>query len=313
MKKEVTTITRSCRAGTVALSVVSVLALGFSATALYLTKQPLYAITQLQKITTNALEEASAQQKALDAAIQAQRLQLQAVLNEHAHQEGNWPLLKARYLLQLAEIDARWGHDVDTLIALLSEADAILVAAHEPGSETVREAIEKTREAILATPKPDIAGLLSRLDALSDQVFYLSNSSIPKIMPTQEHTQENSTHSMVGFLKQLIIIRQHSESVQPLLSLADETALKTNLQLQLQMVQWAVLQQNQAVFNLTLEQAQKTLERGFHLRNAAYVALSEALKTLPKAWVTFEVPDLNTPLRTLNTLIAQSSQGNKHD
>ncbi len=85
--------------------------------------------------------------------IQQMNKDLQAALREHFDQKQDWLLLKARYYLELAQINAHWSDDQQVTIALLQQADALLRTIPDQQLFTVRQAIAQEITQLQVLPK----------------------------------------------------------------------------------------------------------------------------------------------------------------
>lgn len=207
--------------------------------------------------------------------------QVQAAMSQRFYQNQNWLLLKARYYLELAQINAHWSNSVEATISLLQQTDQLLLQLNDPKIFEIRQAVAKDIAELKAAPKMDIAGTLSQLDAAQNSLEDLSiASTLNDMKPTAETpaTPENKTsvwrlrwQDSMNVLSKLVVIRRNEEQIKPLISPALEMILKENIRLDLQEAQWAVLNNNQEVYQLVLNQAITTLKKNFN-ENAANTA-----------------------------------------
>ena len=233
-------------------------------------------------------------------------------LQERWYQNNDWLLLKARYALELATINAHWSDNTSSTIALLQQADSLLVNFHEQELYTVRQTIAKEIAQLQAIPTIDIVGLLAKLDAAQQSLMHIpvknpfsltkpvtSNTSEHKSASWREHLK-NSLHQ----LGKLFIIRHHNEDVEPLLSPGYDAVLRENGLLSLQEAQWAVIQRHHDVYQLSLIQAIQTIKRAFDVNDKNTQALLEQLKDLQQTILDVqEKPKLGESLVLLNQWI----------
>lgn len=244
--------------------------------------------------------------------------QLQNAMSQRFYHNQDWLFLKARYYLELAQINAHWSNSSDATIALLEQADQLLKQFNEPKVFAIRQAIAKDIAQIQAIPPVDIAGLLSQLDAAQNSI---NNLSIPlpenenKATMEQSKTSSNnssawSTHlqESMNILGKLVIIRRHDQEIKPLLSPLLEAALKENLHLNLQEAQWAVLNHDSFVYQLVLKQAINTLKTNFNENTQNTASLIKKLTELQQISITQKRPPLGLALPMLNELI-ESKKG----
>ena len=237
--------------------------------------------------------------------------QLQVTLQQSRYLSKDWVLLKARYCLELAQINAHWSDNSDTTIALLQQANLLLAPLEDQHSFNVRQAITKEIIQLQSIATLDIAGLLSQLDAIDDLLIKLPLK--PVVVPvspnttTTTHTKTSTwgeyLQSSMDVLQRLIVIRRHDETIQPMASPAYESMLRESLHLNLQQAQWAILQHNETLYQRSLTQARQQINQAFEPNTAATNLVSHQLQSLQQIHLTQQKPILDESLRLLNQLI----------
>ncbi len=247
---------------------------------------------------------------------------LQSAMQQRWYQVNDWLMLKARYYLELATINANWSNDVHTTSALLLQADTLLANLHDQRLFTVRQSIAKEIMQLNSVSIVDIAGLLSQVDAAQHSIATLpikNAAIISKQADTMDRnnlatssTWRDRLKQSLNQLKKLVIIRHHDEAIQPLFTTAYETMLRETIRLNLQAAQWAVLQNNPAVYQLSLTQAIDNIKSAFDLDATSTQVLMNQLKQLQQIQIIQQkiIPDESLPL--LNRLIdtKQAPDGN---
>ncbi|MFI4962577.1 MAG: uroporphyrinogen-III C-methyltransferase [Legionellales bacterium] len=243
--------------------------------------------------------------------VEALNKQVQTTLSQVNYKNEDWLLLKARYYLELAQINAHWGSDFNTSIALLLQSDGLLKQLNQDKVFTVKQAIAKEVASLKAVSILDTAGILSQLDAAQTGITSLSIQSLTPSITTENPTPHTSgltgwraqVQETIGLLGKLVVIRRDKEDVKPLITPLYESLLKESIRLNLQEAQWAVLNRNQAVFDLVLKQAYNSLNRSFNATNQNTKALLNQLTELQQIHITQELPEINHALPLLNNLI----------
>lgn len=239
--------------------------------------------------------------------------QLKTLLRSQPDRANDWVLLKARYYLELAQINAVWGRDIQVTSDLLEHADTLLKDLHDQGVLDVRRAIAQEIAAVKAVEPIDVAGLLSQLDAAQD----LTRSLVPLLIPGQmiDHNAipSDSKTEMRGWrarlqeslhaLKTLVVIRRTDADVQPFATPAYVALLRERIQLGLEETQLAVLQGNEALFQLTLKQVIKRIHQSFDLQDPNTIALLKQLDELQQRTVAHQKMDIGQALLLLNQTI----------
>ncbi|NCT56970.1 MAG: hypothetical protein GW760_04565 [Legionella sp.] len=231
---------------------------------------------------------------------------LQATRQEYNNLSDDWRLLKARHLLELAVLNAHWGTDKDTTIAMLREADAILAPIHNAKLLSVREGLAHDLTEQLGAPTTDVTSLLTRLDAIEARTFHLPVIALPKDQEKlAEQTSDASTNmgAIMKFLKNLVVIRHTTEALEPTPTLAYEAMLSATVRLNLQEATWAILERNDAVYHLALAQAMTNLERTFSSEATSTQVLIGQIKQLDKVSLRTDMIIPEQALTALNQLI----------
>ena len=267
-------------------------------------------VHELENTRANKTEEIQTQ---FQAKFENLSKQIQNAMQQKFYQNQDWLLLKARYYLELAQINAHWSNEIDATIALLEQSDQLLKQLNDPEILNIRQAIAKDIAQIQALPIVDIAGLLSQLDAAQNSI---NDLSIPLPIKGNTSSSENSTppsndsstwkvrlQGSLNALEKLVVIRRHDQGIEPLISPLFEALLKEKLRLNLQEAQWAVLNNEPFVYQLTLKQAISSLKMHFNENMPNTAALIKKLTELQQKNVTQKRPAMGSALPMLNELI----------
>lgn len=239
--------------------------------------------------------------------------QLQTAMDQKLYQNQDWLLLKARYYLELAQINAHWSDNFNAAISLLQQADKLLEQLPAPKIFAVRQAIAKEIAQLKAIPPVDIAGLLSQLDAAQisvsnltiqatiDQTESTTETETPK--PTNPSAWQTRLQDSVNLLEKMVVIRRDDENIKPLMSPLYESILRESIRLNLQEAQWAIINNNPVVYQLALKQATLNLKRTFNQTSQNTTALLKQLNDLQKIKITQEKPVIDLALPLLNQMI----------
>lgn len=245
--------------------------------------------------------------------LQALRTGMATAQLERGYQNNDWLLLKARYYLELSTINAKWSNDAPTTVALLHEADALLAILHDPRTTPIRQAIAEERAEWQALTPIDITGLLSQLNASMQTMDRLTLKTIPSFSPpsppSSESTQKTATtwrdqlQASLHQLEHLVVIQHHDEAIQPLITPAYESMIRENIRLNLQEAQWAVIQHNEAVYQLALNQALESMKRVFDIKNPMTQSLMRQLTVMQDIQLHQAKPAIGKSLLLLNQWI----------
>lgn len=239
--------------------------------------------------------------------------QLQIAMNQQFYQNQDWLLLKARYYLELAQINAHWSDNFSAAVSLLQQTDKLLEPLHAPKILEVRQAIAKEITQLKATPSVDIAGLLSQLDAAQISVSNLTiqptsdenkSAAETKVQKTANSSAwHNRLQESVNLLKKLVVIRRDDEQIKPLMSPLFVSILRESIRLNLQEAQWAILNNDSIVYQLALKQASLNIKRTFDETAQNTQALLKQLNDLQQITIIQEKPSVELALPLLNQLI----------
>lgn len=234
--------------------------------------------------------------------------ELNKTINESSKEKGyqhlDWMLFKARYYLELAQINAHWSFEQDTTILLLQQADELLKNFTQPEIFSIRQTIAKEIDELKNQPKLDSPGLLSQLDAIQDSILRLpfqnqfnqSSSPLPEASKNDSWRQELKKNFQS--FSNLIIIRRKSEDSQ-LLSPLHQQMLKDSIRMDIQLAKFAILQHDSASYQLNLKQAIQSIRYTFDEKNAATQELIERIQKLENQKLTQDKVNVNDSLELL--------------
>lgn len=258
-------------------------------------------------------QELAQSQKALNDQFNHMQAALKQALEQQMYQNQDWLLLKARYYLELAKIDAQWTEHYETSTNLLQQADMLLKPIVNPKLLPVRQAIAKEISDIKALPVLDVTGLLSQLVAVQHQVYDLK--ARPQNIDTKNHTPiatepaasmwESAWQRSLAELQKMVIVRHHDTDIKPMLSPIYQATVKEAIYIQLQQAQWAVIHKNQAIYELSLKQAITSLKQHFDVNTKPAESILKQLDTLEHVSLNMEKPTSGTALELLNQVIEQ--------
>lgn len=242
--------------------------------------------------------------------------EVQSSLNQLYYKNEDWLLLKARYYIELAQINAHWSNDYNSAIALLEQADSILNQMSDTKIFDIRQALASEIAQLKAIPTLDTVGILSQLDAAQTSINSLSNPSAraeinkenPSINSEPQTGWRAHLQSSLNLLGKMVVVRRNEEQIKPLMSLEYEALIKENIRLNLQEAQWAVLNKNPKVYNLVLEQAITNIKHAFGNNNSNTEALINQIKKLQQVSFSQEQPQIGQALPLINQVLQASSK-----
>lgn len=308
--------------------VVALLALLVAFYAIYSSKQSQERTQQQAQAINSTIEEIKQQQSdtqnklatvktatkqsqtSMQNQLQAMHENLESAMQQRLFQTQDWLLLKARYYLELAQINAHWSDDQGATIGLLQQADALLRNLPDQQLFNVRQAIAQEIVQLQALPKIDVAGLLSQLDATENALDNLpikqplDNSQLNQASNKENPSWRQKFKDSIYVLEKLVVVRRNDEDIQPLLSPLHQTLLRDSIRFNLQEAQWALLHNNPKIYQLALSQALKNINRAFDENALATQTLVKQLQVLQQEKLETVRPTIDQSLALLNELIA---------
>ncbi|APF04451.1 TPA: uroporphyrinogen-III C-methyltransferase [Legionella pneumophila] len=267
----------------------------------------------VQKLIDNNANNLQQIQSDLTSKMDSLNKELQTAMKQKLYQNNDWLLLKARYYLELAQINVHWSDNFNTSVALLQQADALLKGMNIPKIFTIRQTIAKEIAQLKSISVVDITGILSQLDAAQAAINNLSIQSVVDQQEVLNHITKseesgktgwrNRLQDSVNFLEKLVVIRRHNENIQPLISPLYESTIKENIRLNLQEAQWAILNNNPTIYQFALNQAIANLKRVFNESSHNTAVLIKQLSTLQNVKLTQEKPVVGQAIPLINQMI----------
>jgi uroporphyrin-3 C-methyltransferase len=233
-------------------------------------------------------------------------------LKQMQHQSNDDALYKVRAYLELAQMNAYTGAPISEISALLTQADKQLMDMHETRLLEVRRVLDREMAKVKAIEAIDYVGLLNQLDAAQHLVDALQTKRIPEKGSSQTPTVTVNTSmsdwrarlkDSINILKKLVVVRRVDEQIQPLMTPSLAALLRANIQLTLQETQFALVQRNESLYQLTLKQALEKISQFFDPLESNTLSLTRQLETLQQTNITQEKLTLGQALFILNQLI----------
>lgn len=269
-------------------------------------------INMLNKKVDNASDDTKKQQKHIEMI----QNNLNQVLDLSKNQNRQLALSEATYLINLANIHLNVGHDIASAEKLLQLAYDHLDQIDDPSFFNLKAALNKDIAKLKSMSKTDVSALILKIESLNTQIQQLS------ILPEKFHTDPNTLmpkpstnvdslpwykkflHDLSG-LKQLVIIRHENAPISPLLSAQQQLFLKENIQFKLLQTEWAIINQQQELYNDNLHQVKSWLTEYFH-DNKKIPQITAQIDTLLSINIKPELPSIADTLKTLHETLTQS-------
>ncbi len=237
------------------------------------------AIKQTQNASQASLQTIGQTQNQVNQLTQSNRQLSESLLSTQerikelsGRKKQDWMLAEASYLIKLAQLQLTLQKDKVTATQLLKTADSRLIEIADNSLLPIRQAIAKDLSDLSLVLQPDVVGLTYSIDAISKQIPMLEIAAFQFDPLEQEHSEPLVEEQQDGFelkkvyekfLKDFVVIKDHSEPVKPLMGADQRANLNSNIQLALQQAQIAIAQGNEALYQLHIENAINWLSEFF--------------------------------------------------
>ena len=247
-------------------------------------------------------ERLNTTRKELEASIQIIQRQL-------GKTRSDWLLADAEYLLSVANQRLHLVGDVATTQEALEAADQRLKESGDASVFKVREQIAKEIAALNAVVVPDIVGIYAGVQHLQDAVEGLS-VFLPHAGKGPEKAQEPQDLSAHGheildkMAKQLegyVVLRHTEQPVNAILTPEEAHFIKQQLKVRLEMIEIALVQQNDTLFTSSIADAKQWLKKNFAENQQTDQFVAE-LDKLAGVQLKSQYPDVSGSLKLLKDI-----------
>lgn len=217
-----------------------------------------------------------------------------------------WLLGEAEYYMQLANAQLQLAGNPELAGLALGMADERVAQLANPALTNIRIALADEIAALAGMQTPDIEGITLQLASLAREVEKLPLRPVERIAEEageasdeEMNRLDRAWNSIKSATSGMIKHRTTDEKVMPLISPDAEYFLRTNLALQMQTARLALLRGEQSVYESSLADAARWLERYFDANSTQVATAIETLNSLRGAMVDAEVPDISQSLQLL--------------
>ena len=222
---------------------------------------------------------------------------------------GDWLLADAEYLLTVANQRLHLVGDVATTREALEAADQRLRESGDAAVFKVREQIAKEVALLNGVNVPDVVGIYAGIQRLQDEVENLSvflphAGKQPGKAPATSDLYEHGHDILGGVVKQLegyVVIRHTDQPVDAILTPEEAHFIKQQLKVRLEMIEIALVQQNDTLFSGSIADSIQWLKKNFAEDKATDQFVGE-LDKLAKVQIRSQYPDVSTSLKMLKDI-----------
>lgn len=237
--------------------------------------------------------------------------------------KDEWILAEALYLSRLATQRLLIERSSESAIALLLEADKLLLKFDDANLAHVRNALSKEIASLRTLNKIDAQGIIFELNAISEEVNKLS---ILNLLSTQKDTSktdnkeevenlENKKQLSLGkffrnFGEQLedaIKVRRFDSDIQPLITEHDLSVVRNNIDLHFQQAIYSVMREEKDLFELSLKNIVADLKNYFHM-NPKSSNLIQRIQQISLLSIEQKLPKIGYSSELLNSYISARNE-----
>ena len=234
--------------------------------------------------------------------------------------ERDWLHAEAAYLLRLANQRLQLEGDVEGAAALLRTADARLADADNPALTPVRREIANELAALDAVPQVDRTGIYLALNAQQERVAGLRLSQEIEERAVTSSIEQPPTgtfqRQLARFgeeLKDLVVIRQHDEALEALITPEQESYLRQSLRLILEQSQLALLKEEPELYEASIDKALELLNGYYDTEREETQSVIARLQELKQVQVQPELPDISASQQALASFIDNRFESRRQD
>ncbi|GAC34084.1 uroporphyrinogen-III C-methyltransferase [Paraglaciecola polaris] len=203
---------------------------------------------------------------------------------------ADWLLAEADFLVRIAGRKLWLEHDVKTASAMLQSADSRLQDLDDPSLLPVRERLANDIQALaqvnpvsLSTIALNISALLPQVDKLPLNTFErpdIASEQSNQVSESVDDWQANLSRAWAAFTKDFFSYKKKEVEIQPYMSAQQQWLATEQLKLSLLQAQSAVLRENIALYQASLQNAQRVLATDFAGDNSAVNQFSQRVAEL---------------------------------
>lgn len=222
---------------------------------------------------------------------------------------GDWLLADAEYLLTVANQRLHLVGDVQTTREALEAADQRLRESGDAAVFKVREQIAKEIALLNNASVPDIVGIYAGIQHLQDAVEGLSvflphAGKQPEKASERQDLSEHGHEILDQVAKQLegyVVLRHTEQPVNAILTPEEAHFIKQQLKVRLEMIEIALVQQNDTLFASSIADAKAWLNKNF-AENKQTEQFAAELDKLSNVQIRSQYPDVSGSLKLLKDI-----------
>ncbi|MYF71524.1 MAG: hypothetical protein F4053_17265 [Proteobacteria bacterium] len=224
-----------------------------------------------------------------------------------------WLLAEAEHYLSLGNAELSLGGHWETAIVALELADDALRQLAEPAFAGVRQQISADLQTLRSADLADVEGLSYTLGRLAARVDELPMGPAtpanliaePQGLADVESGWNRVWLSIKGAISGMISVERSGESESPALTAREQSLIRRQLELELEMARLGLLQNRTEVFRSGVETAVDLLSRHFDVSEQAVQSAVTLLEDMAQLEIEPARPDISGSLSLLRELAAR--------
>ena len=232
---------------------------------------------------------------------------------------NEWMLAEALYMSRLASQRLIIERSAQSALTLLLETDKLLARFNDPKLNFVREALSEEITSLRLLDKVDHSGIIFELNSLANEIEKLKIVELTG-SPRSSHDKLSNSDSNSGNDDQLGInrignlisekfanivrIRRFDTTIQPIISSEDMQLIRQSIQLQFQQAIYAVIREEQELFQSNLDRISIHLNKYFQMNESASKFINR-LNDLSNLKIKQQLPQIGRASELLNSYLNQ--------
>lgn len=226
---------------------------------------------------------------------------------------GDWLVADAEYLLSVASRRLHLMGDVETTIEALKAADQRLRESGDTAAFKVRGQITKEIAAVQKVQLADVVGIYSTLEMLEEDVAKLKvflpyagkgqspDEPVSEAKPLAENDINAKLDNALIAIEGIVTIRRLDSPVTSIITPEQKVFISEQLSTKLVIVKLALVQQNDALYQVSINDVLQWLQANF-TKNIAYNQFVLELERLKAIQIRSNFPDISQSLKMLRDI-----------
>ncbi len=234
--------------------------------------------------------------------------QVQDLQHQMNKTRGDWLLADADYLLSVANQRLLLMGDVNTTREALEAADQRLRESGDAGAFKVREQLAKEIIAVKNVNVADVVGIYATLQVLADEIDKLS-LLLPysgKEIATQKNESKKpikieNASDLIEQLETVVTVRHTNQPIKEILTPEQAQFIREQLRVKLEMIKVAIVQQNDALYQVSLNDTKKWITQNF-AKDKEHTRFISEIDKLIAIKIRADFPDISLSLKMLRDI-----------